>query len=126
MTGGTAAGAITGAADTIVAVATPPGRGALSVLRLSGPRAHDIGRAMVSRWPSHPRQAVVGEVRDSSGATLDQVVVVRYDAPASFTGEDSIEISTHGGLVVPTTVVAAALAHGARLAQPANSRGARC
>jgi len=118
MTGGTAAGAITGAADTIVAVATPPGRGALSVLRLSGPRAHDIGRAMVSRWPSHPRQAVVGEVRDSSGATLDQVVVVRYDAPASFTGEDSIEISTHGGLVVPTTVVAAALAHGARLAHP--------
>ena len=88
------------------------------MLRLSGPRAHDIGRAMVSRWPSHPRQAVVGEVRDSSGATLDQVVVVRYDAPASFTGEDSIEISTHGGLVVPTTVVAAALAHGARLAQP--------
>jgi len=49
MTGGTAAGAITGAADTIVAVATPPGRGAHSVLRLSGPRAHDISRAMVSR-----------------------------------------------------------------------------
>lgn len=118
MNGGAAAGAVRGAADTIVAIATPPGRGALSVLRVSGPRAHEIGRAMISRWPSHPRQAVLSDVRDSAGVTLDQVVVVRYDAPASFTGEDSIEISTHGGLVVPTTVVAAAIEQGARLALP--------
>jgi tRNA modification GTPase len=118
MTDAVAAGAVPGAADTIVAIATPAGRGALSVLRVSGPRAHEIGRAIVSRWPTRPRQAVLSEVHDSTGATLDQVIVVRYDAPASFTGEDAIELSTHGGLVVPSTVVAAALAQGARLAQP--------
>src|SRR5436309_9917486 len=119
MSDGAAAGsAVRGAADTIVAIATPPGRGALSVLRVSGPRAHEIGRAMMSRWPSHPRQAGLSDVHDNAGVTLDQVVVVRYDAPASFTGEDSVEISTHGGLVVPTTVVAAAVNQGARLALP--------
>ena len=107
-----------GATDTIVAIATPTGRGALSVIRVSGRRAHEIGRAALSRWPDRPREAVLSEVRDESGAPLDQVVVVRYDAPASFTGEDSLEISTHGGLVVPTTVVAAVLARGARMAAP--------
>src|SRR5207249_7235883 len=56
--------------------------------------------------------------REASGATRDQVVAIRYDAPASFTGEDALEISTHGGVVVPTTVVAAVLARGARRAAP--------
>jgi len=106
------------ATDTIVAIATPPGRGALSLVRVSGPRAHDIGRTTLSRWPGRPREAVRSEVRDANGTALDQVIVVRYDAPASFTGEDSFEMSTHGGLVVPTTVVAAVLAGGARLALP--------
>jgi tRNA modification GTPase len=60
----------------------------------------------------------LSEVHDELGQTLDQAVVVRYDAPASFTGEDALEISTHGGVVVPTTVVAAVLARGARMATP--------
>jgi len=110
--------ALPGAADTIVAIATPPGRGALSVVRLSGSRAHAIGRAILARWPERARQALLSEVHDEFGTSLDQVVVVRYDAPASFTGEDSLEISTHGGAVVPTTVVAAVLSHGARMATP--------
>lgn len=115
---GAPASALPGAADTIVAVATPPGRGALSIIRLSGGQSHEIGRAVLSRWPDRPRQAVLSEARDGFGQTLDQVVVVRYDAPSSFTGEDAIEISTHGGVVVPTTVVAALIAHGARMAAP--------
>jgi tRNA modification GTPase len=57
-------------------------------------------------------------VRDTAGAMLDQAIVIRYDAPASFTGENAVEIITHGGLVVPTTVVAAFVAGGARLARP--------
>ena len=73
---------------------------------------------MLARWPHRPRQAVLTEVHDASGVTLDQVVVVRYDGPASFTGEDALEISTHGGAVVPTTVVAAVLSLGARMATP--------
>ena len=112
-----AARALPGALDTIVALATPNGRGALSVVRLSGPRAHEIGAALTSRWPSRPREAVLATLRDRAGRELDRAVVVRYDAPASFTGEDAVELSTHGGLVVPTTVIAAAIDAGARQAE---------
>ena len=115
---GAPASALPGAGDTIVAVATPPGRGALSIVRLSGSDSHRIGRSLLSRWPDRPRQAMLSQVHDEFGQSLDQVVVVRYDAPASFTGEDALEISTHGGVVVPTTVIAAALARGARMAAP--------
>jgi tRNA modification GTPase len=104
--------------DTIVAPATAPGRGALSIVRLSGPQAHEIARAAVDRFPAEPRVAALSLVRDQDGAEVDQSVVIRYDAPASFTGEDAVEIMTHGGLVVPTTVVAALIARGARLALP--------
>jgi tRNA modification GTPase len=104
--------------DTIVAPATAPGRGALSIVRLSGPRAHEIARSAIDRFPVEPRVAVLSVVRDQDGIEVDQSVVIRYDAPASFTGEDAVEIMTHGGFVVPTTVVAALIARGARLAQP--------
>jgi len=110
------AAALAGAMDTIVAIATPPGRGALSLIRVSGPRAHEIGAAICSRWPRQPRQAALTAVRDGQRNVLDEAVVVRYDAPASFTGEDSFELSTHGGFVVPATVVAAIIESGARLA----------
>jgi len=106
-------------ADTIVAVATPPGRGALAIVRLSGRNAHAIARSALDRWPSAPRSIVVAHVRTSDmGELLDQSVVIRYDAPASFTGEDSVELITHGGAVVPTTIVAAFVGRGARLATP--------
>jgi tRNA modification GTPase len=104
--------------DTIVAPATAPGRGALSIVRLSGPRAHRIASAALERWPDQPRIATLTSVIDSNGMEVDRSIVVRYDAPASFTGEDAVEIMTHGGLIVPTTVVAALIAHGARLAHP--------
>ena len=112
------AAAIPGAADTIVAAATPLGRGALSTVRLSGPRAHEIARTVCRRWPSAPRQAVLTEIHDAAGTTLDRAVVLRYDAPQSFTGEDCVEFSTHGGVLVPTTVMAALIGLGARVAEP--------
>jgi tRNA modification GTPase len=104
--------------ETIVAQATGPGRGALAVVRLSGPNAHAIARGALDRWPSAPRTVTVSHVRDASGTDVDQAVIIRYDAPASFTGEDSVELITHGGLVVAATVVAALIARGARLALP--------
>lgn len=104
--------------DTIAAAATVPGRGALAVLRLSGPRAHDIARAVAERWPDAARVATLTSIRSGTGTELDQAVLVRYDAPASFTGEDAVEITTHGGLVVPATVLAALVAQGARPALP--------
>ena len=115
---GAPAAAIPGAADTIVAAATPLGRGALSIVRLSGSQAHQIGRRLCQRWPGAPRQAVLTEIRDMAGTTLDHAVVLRYDAPSSFTGEDCVEFSTHGGTLVPTTVIAALIEGGARLAEP--------
>jgi tRNA modification GTPase len=104
--------------DTIVAVATAPGRGALAIVRLSGSRAHEIARATLDRWPDAPRRSLVSFLRDASGTELDQVVVTRYDAPASYTGENAVEFVTHGGAVAPTTVSAALVAQGARLANP--------
>ncbi|MGE5732693.1 MAG: tRNA uridine-5-carboxymethylaminomethyl(34) synthesis GTPase MnmE, partial [Gemmatimonas sp.] len=83
--------------EPIVALATPPGRGALAIVRLSGAGAHDIARSALDNWPSVPRSIVVSHVRDGDGNSLDQCVVIRYDAPASFTGEDSVELITHGG-----------------------------
>jgi tRNA modification GTPase len=109
-------GAAIDLSDTIVALATPAGRGALAVVRLSGAEAHAIARACLDRWP-HARRVTVGRVHDANGVELDQAVVIRFDAPASFTGEDVVEIITHGGPVVSTTVVAALVARGARPAR---------
>lgn len=107
-----------GDSATIVAVATAPGRGALSIVRLSGPEAHAMTRTAVDTWPPEPRVATLSHVRDADGTTLDQAILIRYDAPASFTGEDAIEIITHGGPVVSATVVASFVARGARFARP--------
>lgn len=104
--------------DTIAAVATPAGRGALAVVRLSGPDAHTICRAALSRWPEEPRRALLVDVCDDAGATLDQAIALRYDAPASFTGEDAVELITHGGLVAPVTIMRALIRLGARAAEP--------
>ena len=113
-----AAGALAGATDTIVAEATAPGRGALAVVRLSGPLAHAIARRVVAKWPDHARVASLTDLREEGGQRIDQAVVVRYDSPASFTGEDAVELSVHGGATVPATIVAALIAAGARQAAP--------
>lgn len=104
--------------DTIVAQATLPGRGALAIVRLSGPRAHHIAARIAERWPDTPRHATRSPLRDAAGEAVDDALVLRYDAPASYTGQDAVEFITHGGLIVPTSVVAAAIALGARLAEP--------
>jgi tRNA modification GTPase len=113
-----AARALAGATDTIVAEATAHGRGALAVIRLSGAGSHDVARRVIDKWPDEPRTATLTHLRDADGATLDQAVVIRYDAPASFTGENAVEITTHGGATVPVTVAAAFIAAGARQAAP--------
>ena len=107
------------AEDTIVAIATASGRAAIGVVRLSGPHAHDIARRCLTQWPAQPRVAALAEVRDPvSGSMVDQAVVVRYDAPHSFTGEDLVEVSGHGGLLSPPAVAALLIREGARQAEP--------
>ncbi|MFL5575547.1 MAG: tRNA uridine-5-carboxymethylaminomethyl(34) synthesis GTPase MnmE [Gemmatimonadaceae bacterium] len=108
-----------GAEDTIVALATAPGRGAVAVVRLSGRRAHQVAAAVVSPWPAVAREARLCVVRDgASGEVVDRALVTRFDAPRSYTGENAVEISTHGGYAVPAAVVAALVAAGAREAEP--------
>jgi len=105
--------------DTIVAISTASGRAAIGVVRLSGPRAHEIARRCLTQWPDAPRTAVLADVRDpASGSTIDQAIIVRYDAPNSFTGEDLVEVSGHGGLLSPPAVTAVLIRAGARQAEP--------
>jgi tRNA modification GTPase len=103
---------------TIVALATPMGRGALATVRASGPGVRDLARALLDPVPAMPRRATHCVVRDATGAAIDDVVATLYLAPHSFTGEDLLELSTHGGLVSPTAVLAAAIRAGAREAEP--------
>ncbi|HXG72741.1 MAG TPA: tRNA uridine-5-carboxymethylaminomethyl(34) synthesis GTPase MnmE [Gemmatimonadaceae bacterium] len=103
--------------DTIVALATAPGRGAIAVVRLSGPDAFRIAERHITPWPISPRTAELCEVSEKS-RRLDQAIVTTFIAPASFTGEDVVEISTHGGNVVPASIVAALISSGARQALP--------
>jgi len=105
-------------ADTIAALATPPGRGAIAIVRLSGSGANDLAARLVHPWPPPPRVATLCTVCSPVGERLDRAVVTRYEAPRSFTGEDVVEIACHGGLVVSTSVIAALLELGARQALP--------
>ena len=105
--------------DTIAAIATPFGRGALSIIRVSGIRVRDIGQQMVDPWPATERVATLCAVRAGKhGELLDQALVTFFRGPASFTGEDVLEISTHGGHLTPVLVLSALLKLGARQAFP--------
>jgi tRNA modification GTPase len=103
--------------DTIAAVATPPGRGAVAIVRLSGPRALAIARRMTGVEPA-PRTAHVCIFRDSAGQRIDQGLLLYFPAPRSYTGEDVIELQGHGGQVVSEWLLAGTLALGARAAGP--------
>ena len=104
---------LTGGSDTIVALGTTPGRSAIAVIRLTGANATDIAGKHIDPWPISPREARLCLVHDK-GRVLDQAVVTVYMAPHSFTGEDVVEISTHGGHVVRASVIAALVDTGAR------------
>lgn len=103
----------------IAAIATAPGRGALAIVRLTGAGAIGIAERLLHPVPTLPRHAIRAHVMDpDDGASLDEVVATIFRAPNSFTGEDLVEITTHGGMRVPTSVLAAAIRAGARQAEP--------
>lgn len=105
-------------ADTILALATPIGMGALAVLRLSGPTAHAIACAATERDVLKPRRATLVRVRDARGRILDSAVATFFASPASYTGEDVVEFSCHGGMLVVQRVSERLLELGARPAEP--------
>ncbi|HYL54351.1 MAG TPA: tRNA uridine-5-carboxymethylaminomethyl(34) synthesis GTPase MnmE [Gemmatimonadales bacterium] len=106
--------------DPIVALATPPGRSALALIRLSGRGAFDVAaRALRPFRPEPPRTVHrVQVVHPATGEVGDDALAACFPGPRSYTGEDLVEISTHGGLLVPAAVVAALAAAGARPAAP--------
>lgn len=108
--------------STIIALSTPPGVGALAVLRLSGPEALSLadrlfrGKKLLSSTQTHTVH--YGLLESSEGAILDEVVATVFKGPRSYTGEDVVEISIHGSPFIQQTVLQAFLHIGARLAQP--------
>jgi tRNA modification GTPase len=107
--------------DSIVAIATPPGRGGIGIVRISGPSAHTIAGALLEHPATlSPRHATLTRVvaRDAADAAYDEVVATYFPSPHSYTGDDVVEISAHGSPVVLNAIVARAIAAGARLAEP--------
>jgi tRNA modification GTPase len=107
--------------EPIVAIATPPGRGGIGIVRISGHTARAVAAALV-RFPEGTewvaRHATLAELIDDQGAVVDQVVVTWFAAPRSYTAEDVVEIACHGAPVVLRFCVEQACRHGARLAEP--------
>jgi tRNA modification GTPase len=103
--------------DTIAAIATPPGRGGIGIVRISGPGAGRIARALLGRLPA-PRHAEFARFADARGEPIDEGLALYFPAPASYTGEEVLELHGHGGPVVMSTLLAACLDAGARLAEP--------
>src|SRR5215467_8675723 len=108
--------------DTIVAIATPPGRGGIGVVRLSGTEAKNIAQPMLRLAHANelqPNRVHLGELIDpATNDRIDEVVVTYFAKPHSYTTDDVVEISCHGSPVVLKQVVATALGRGARVAEP--------
>lgn len=103
--------------DTIAAIATPPGRGAIGIVRVSGALAPEIARRLIGLLPE-PRHATFTAARDASGQAIDEGLALYFPEPRSYTGEHCFEFQGHGGPVVLHAVLSACLDAGARLAEP--------
>ncbi len=108
--------------DTIAAIATPQGRSAVAVVRVSGPGAAGallcVCPALDGALPAPRVQRLLAVLHPETGETLDRALVAWFPGPGSYTGEDSFEVSTHGGVLTPQLVLGAILAAGARSAEP--------
>lgn len=103
--------------DTICAVATPAGRGGISVIRVSGPACQRLCEAVFGKLPA-PNKATLGRFHDGQGQLIDQGILVHFAAPHSFTGEDVLELHTHGSPVITDLLLQRLVSLGARLARP--------
>lgn len=103
--------------DTIAAIATPPGRGGIGVIRISGTSTTRICSAIVGNVPA-PRYATLANFQSAVGETIDQGIVLFFPGPHSFTGEDVLELHGHGGPVVMDLLLARIIELGARIALP--------
>src|SRR5258706_10567614 len=107
----------TAAPPTIAAIATPPGRGGVGIVRVSGSGLDALIEGLVGTVPA-PRVATVTTFRDALGAPLDQGLALYFPAPASYTGETVFELHGHGGPSVLRLILARCVELGARIAEP--------
>jgi tRNA modification GTPase len=103
--------------DTIAAIATPPGRGGISIVRISGSLVPSIAQQILGRTP-RPRQVTLATFRGENDEPLDHGLALTFPAPGSFTGEDVLELHGHGGAIVTDRILNRVLQLGARLAEP--------
>lgn len=105
--------------DPIAALATPPGRSALAVIRLSGDAAFAVASRVIEGFDSgRPRAARLARFRAGDGKPIDEGLYTAFPGPASYTGEDMVELTCHGGLLTPAAVLSSLFAAGARQATP--------
>ncbi len=107
-------------ADTIVAIATAPGRGAIAIVRLGGAQALEVARRVCTLMPAVPRVATLATIHAAADAAvvIDHGLVTWFEAPHSYTGEDVVEFAVHGGALVSALVMTACVSAGARPALP--------
>ncbi len=103
--------------DTIAAIATPPGNGGVGIIRISGALVPEIAKNLINKVLT-PRQAIYSSFNDDDGMIIDSGISLYFPAPASYTGEDILELQGHGGSVVLDMLLRRVLALGARLANP--------
>ena len=104
--------------DVIAALATPPGRSALAVVRVSGIGSFDVVRRVVPAFRAEPRLAQLAAFVAADGTPIDRGICIAFPAPHSYTGDDTAELTCHGGLVAPVRLLEALHAAGARPAFP--------
>ena len=104
--------------DTIVAPATPPGYGGVSIVRISGRDALNIGRSISGKTLLKNRYTTLANLLDEKNLTIDSVLLTYFKGPGSYTGEDIIEISCHGNPIIVDRIISVVLSRGARLANP--------
>jgi tRNA modification GTPase len=104
--------------DTICAIATPHGVGGISIVRLSGPLSLEIARKIAPTMKVTPRNAQLCTLYDRENALIDEAIVIYFQAPRSYTGEDVVELQSHGGTITADRIITTALAYGARIANP--------
>ncbi len=103
--------------DIIAAIATPPGRGGIGIIRISGKNITKIAESLLGKLPK-PRQAHLSQFLDADGQIIDQGIALYFPAPHSYTGEDVLELQGHGGPAVMSLLLSQCLSAGTRLAQP--------
>ncbi len=104
--------------DTIVAAATPLGFSGVAVIRISGPLAFEVAKKITHRDKTIDRMASLVNIYETGGEKLDESLITLFTAPASYTGEDTVEVSSHGNPAIVDAIIATICSHGARIAEP--------